>query len=290
MRYGVSLPVVQQVPAHARAWEAAAGTAEILRVARLADELGYAWITCSDHVAVPVSHREAMGATWYEPATTLAYLAAVTQRIGLLSHVLVLPYRHPLVVAKTFATLDVLSNGRVILGVGVGHLKPEFRSLGLDHDARAAMSDEYLRAVATALENEVSSFAGEFVRWRDMIVAPRPLQRPRPPLWVGGNGRAAARRAALLADGWIPWEIDSREFASRAAHVRGLRAASGAPFTVVAPLRVGRRAGSAEIVAEIETWRGCGATACHLGFEHRELAELLDRMTFFADEVRPRLA
>jgi probable F420-dependent oxidoreductase len=290
MRFGVSLPVVQQVPSHARAWEAAAGPKEILRVARAADELGYAWITCSDHVAVPASYREAMGATWYEPATTLAYLAAATERVGLLSHVLVLPYRHPLVVAKTFATLDVLSGGRVILGVGSGHLKPEFRSLGVNHEARAAVSDEYLRAIATALENEVSSFEGDFVRWRDMIVAPRPVQVPRPPIWVGGNTRAAARRAALHADGWIPWDITLEEFAARAAHLRELRAASGAPFTVIAPFRVGRTAGAEEIGIELEAWRASGATACHLGFEHRELAELLERMAFFAAEVRPRLS
>jgi probable F420-dependent oxidoreductase len=288
MRFGVSLPVVQQVPSHARAWEAAAGPAEILRVARAADDLGYAWISCSDHVGVPASHREAMGATWYEPAATLAYLAAATRRVGLLSHVLVLPYRHPLVVAKTFATLDALSGGRVILGLGSGHLRPEFRSLGIDHDARAATSDEYLRAIATALENETSTFEGELVRWRDMVVVPRPAQKPRPPLWVGGNGRAAAHRAALLGDGWIPWQVGRDEFAARAAQVRELRAASGAPFTVVAPLRIARDAGAAEILAEVAAWRASGATDCHVGFEHGELAELLDRMAFFAADVRPR--
>jgi probable F420-dependent oxidoreductase len=231
-----------------------------------------------------------MGATWYEPTTTLAYVAAATRRVRLLSHVLVLPYRHPLIVAKTFATLDALSGGRVILGVGSGHLKPEFRSLGIEHDARAAMSDEYLRAIATALENEVSSFAGDFVRWRDMIVSPRPLQTPRPPLWVGGNTRAVARRAALYADGWIPWEIDRESLAAHAAYARELRAAAERPgnFTVVAPVGIGRKAGSEEIAAEVEAWRAVGAGAFHLGFENGGIEELLERMAFFAAEVRPR--
>src|SRR6185436_5307612 len=102
--------------------------------------------------------------------------------IGLLSHVLVLPYRHPLLVAKSFATLDRLSGGRVLLGVGAGHLKPEFRSLGLSYEDRGRRSDETLRALAAALEQECSTFEGEFSSWRDMIVAPRSLQQPRPPL------------------------------------------------------------------------------------------------------------
>ena len=139
---------MQQVPSQAQAWEAAAGAAELRQVARAADRLGFAWITCSDHVAVPASYAPSMGATWYEPFTTLAFLAAATERVRLLSHVLVLPYRHPLLAAKAFATLDALSGGRAIIGAGSGHLKPEFRSLGVDHAARAAISDEYLRALA----------------------------------------------------------------------------------------------------------------------------------------------
>jgi alkanesulfonate monooxygenase SsuD/methylene tetrahydromethanopterin reductase-like flavin-dependent oxidoreductase (luciferase family) len=151
IEFGIGLPIVQQVAAQTQAWEATGGPAELLRVARAADRLGFAWIACSDHIAVPASYAPSMGATWYEPATTLAFLAAATERVRLLSHVLVLPYRHPLLAAKTFATLDALSGGRVIIGAGSGHLKPEFQSLGVDHAARAAISDEYLDALATAL-------------------------------------------------------------------------------------------------------------------------------------------
>src|SRR5262245_25811370 len=109
MQLGLGTPIVQQVPARAQAWESGAGPAELVRVAQAADRLGFAWIACSDHVAVPRSHVEAMGATWYDPVATLAFLAAQTRRLSLLSHVLVLPYRHPLLVAKSFATLDRLS-------------------------------------------------------------------------------------------------------------------------------------------------------------------------------------
>lgn len=287
LAFGIGLPVVQQVPTQAQAWEAAAGPAEIAAVARAADRLGYAWVGCSDHVAVPASLAPSMGATWYEPATTLAFVAAQTTRVRLLSHVLVLPYRHPLHTAKLFATLDRLSGGRAILGAGSGHLKAEFRSLGVEHGARAALSDEYLQAIAAALEQEVSSFAGRHVAWRDMLVAPRPLQRPRPPLWVGGNSLAMARRAGRLADGWIPWRIDPAAFAERAAAARAAHAAAGraGAFTVVAPLAAGRVEAPAALVDAVAAWRARGATALHVGFAHDGAADLIERLERFAAEV-----
>lgn len=288
---GIGLPIVQQVPTQAQAWEASAGPAEILRVARAAERAGFAWVTCSDHVAVPASHAASMGATWYEPATTLAYVAAATARIGLLSHVLVLPYRHPLQAAKLFATLDRLSGGRAILGAGSGHLKPEFRSLGIDHDARAALADEYLAAVAVALEQEVSSFAGAHLRWRDMHVAPRPVQQPRPPIWVGGNSAAMARRAGRLADGWIPWQVTPDELAAGAVVARAARAerAAGLPFAVVAPVAGGAVDDPAALVEALADWRRRGATAAHLGLRHRSLDHLLELLDRVGREVLPRL-
>jgi probable F420-dependent oxidoreductase len=287
MEYGIGLPIVQQVPTQAQGWEAGAGPAELLQIARAADQLGFAWITCSDHVAVPASYAPSMGATWYEPATTLAYLAAATQRVRLLSHVLVLPYRHPLLAAKMFATLDVLSGGRAVIGVGSGHLKPEFASLGVDHEQRAAISDEYLQALAAALEQEVSSFAGKFVRWRDMLVAPRPVQRPHPPIWVGGNTAAVARRAGRHGDGWVPWQITPEEFAQRAGVARIARAASGrrGPFALVAPLLAARLDDCAALRREIDVWRQAGATAFHVGFRHRSADDLVALLERFRAEI-----
>ena len=116
MRFGLSLPVIQQIPGRAQPWEMAAGGPELLTVARHADRLGFDHVSSCDHVAIPRAHAATAGTVWYDPAVTLAYLAAVTTRVRLLAHVIVLPYRHPLLVAKAFATLDHLSGGRVILG------------------------------------------------------------------------------------------------------------------------------------------------------------------------------
>jgi alkanesulfonate monooxygenase SsuD/methylene tetrahydromethanopterin reductase-like flavin-dependent oxidoreductase (luciferase family) len=127
-------------------WEVAGGPAAIVAVARRADELGYRWVPCSDHIIVPKRALPAMGATWYEPATTLAFVAGITQRVRLLSHVIVLPYHNPLAIAKQYATLDRFSGGRVILGVGTGHLRAEFRALHAPFEERAMLRTSTLRS------------------------------------------------------------------------------------------------------------------------------------------------
>lgn len=288
--FGTALPAVQQIPSRSPAWERAVGGAEIREAARAAERAGFAWVSCSDHVCVPVSRAEAMGATWYDAGSTLAFAAGATERIRLLPHVLVLPYRHPLVVAKQYATLDHLSGGRLILGVGSGHLKPEFKVLGADFERRGRVSDEYLQAIVAAWTAEVARFEGETVSFRDVMVSPRVAQEPRPPIWVGGNSRAAVRRAARFADGWIPWELAPEALAAGVALARELRAAAGSPadFEVVAPLGVAADATADAVLDAVARWRRAGATALHAGLAARSLAELRERFDWFGREVIPR--
>ena len=270
-KFGTSLPAVQQIPSRARPWERDVGGPQLLEAAVVAERCGYAWVSCSDHVAVPASRAAAMGAAWYDAGSTLAFVAGATTRIGLLSHVLVLPYRHPLLVAKQYGTLDHLSGGRVILGVGSGHLKPEFRVLGADFERRGKVSDEYLGAIAAAWEQEVAGFEGETVAFRDLLVAPRASRRPRPPIWVGGNSRAAVRRAARHGDGWVPWEVTLAEFAAGVDYARRVRVDAGRPaaFEVVAPLGVGTDTSPDAVVDAVGRWREAGATAFHVGVRAR---------------------
>src|SRR5207244_4284794 len=131
------------------------------------------WIRRDASAFRGATRAPAMGATWFDAGSTLAFVAAATERIGLLPHVLVLPYRHPLLVAKQYGTLDYLSGGRLILGVGSGHLKPEFKVLGADYERRGRVSDEYVAAIAAAWENEVARFDGETVAFHDVVVSPR---------------------------------------------------------------------------------------------------------------------
>lgn len=291
-RFGTSLPAIQQIPSRVRPWEREVGGSEILAAARAAEAAGFDWVSCSDHPLVPVSRAEAMGPTWYDAGSTLAFVAGVTARIRLLPHVLVLPYRHPLLVAKQYGTLDHLSGGRLILGVGSGHLKPEFKTLGADFERRGRVSDEYLRAIAAAWEEEVGRFDGETISFRDVMVSPRVAQRPRPPFWVGGNSGAAIRRAATLGEGWIPWQLGPEEFAGLATRARRLRDDSGrsGPFDLVAPLGASPDAAADAVIGEAARWRAAGATAFHVGVGADSFADYLRRLEWFGREVIPRVA
>ena len=153
-----------------------------------------------------------MSTTWYDPIATLGFVAAATERVRLLSYVYVLPYRHPLAAAKSFATLDRLSGGRVILGVGAGHLEEEFAALGIDFRDRGRLLDEAIDAVAAALTDEYPEHAGARWRLRDSAIGPRPVQSPRPPIW--GTGAIACACMRAIPSAWRHW---ARRAASRRA-------------------------------------------------------------------------
>ena len=286
-RFGLSLPVIQQVPGKTAEWERSAGGAEILAIARAADRFGYRYVTCSDHVVVAASYAATMGATWYEPAATLGFVAGVTERIELLVHVAVLAYRHPLVTAKTYATLDRLSGGRVILGVGSGHAKPEFRALGAPYEKRGRFTDEAIGAIRSAWRDDVASYDGELVKFRDVIVSPRPARDGGPPIWVGGNSKAALRRAAMLGDGWIPWQLTAEDFAIAVAAGEKMRADRGreGSFSWVAPVAVKLDSQRDVLRTEIDRWAAAGATSFHVGIESGGLDEFIERMEWFQREV-----
>jgi probable F420-dependent oxidoreductase len=290
--FGTGLPAVQQIPLRVRPWESEVDGPKIAEAARAAEAAGFDWVSCSDHPSIPVSRAQAMGAVWFDAGSTLAFVAGVTSRVRLLPHVLVLPYRHPLVVAKQYGTLDFLTGGRVILGVGSGHLKPEFSALGADYGHRGKVTDEYLRALAAAWEHDVAHFEGETLSFRDMMVWPRPTQRPRPPFWVGGNSDAAVKRAARLAEGWIPWEITPEVFAARAAYARSLRHDAGrmGPFDLVAPIGAAADAKADRLLAEVSRWREAGATAFHVGIGAESWAQYVERLGWFGREVIARMA
>src|SRR5688572_28428010 len=147
----MQLPIQSQSTIFVQPWEPDAGAAELVRVAQACEAAGFDYVAVCDHVAIPASQAEAMSTEWWDTIATLAYLAAVTTRVRLLSHVYVLPYRHPLAAAKAWATLDALSGGRAILGVGAGHSQGEFDALGVPFAERGRLLDEAIDAVRAAL-------------------------------------------------------------------------------------------------------------------------------------------
>lgn len=178
------------------------------RWAQLAEALGYHFVMISDHVAVTPDVQAQYPAPFYDPFITLAWLAGITQKVELGTTVTILPYRHPLQTARMAANIDQLCGGRFILGVGVGWAKQEFEALGVPFEHRGALANEYLAAIKNCWTNEVASFEGRFVSFKNIYTAPRPARSPHPPIWVGGSSEGAMRRAVHYGDGWHP--IQSR--------------------------------------------------------------------------------
>jgi probable F420-dependent oxidoreductase len=218
MRLSIVTPVLTRVPgAHAR-WEQAAGMTELVEIARAADRLGYDHLTCSEHVGIPTDVAEVRGATYWDPLATFGYLAAVTERVRLATYVLVLGYHHPLEIAKRYGTLDLVSGGRLILGVGVGSLREEFELLGAPFEDRGPRADDALVALRASLSREQPAYHGSHYDYDGFVVRPCAVQ-PRVPLWVGGRTRRSLRRAATLADGWAPFGVSVAQVADWLAGV-----------------------------------------------------------------------
>ncbi|MEU9201888.1 LLM class F420-dependent oxidoreductase [Streptomyces sp. NPDC048332] len=206
MRLGINSPVVTAVPGVHSPWERTAGIEELGAVAEAADRLGFDHLTCSEHVAVPTDIAGQRGGTYWDPLSTFGYLAARTERIRFATQVLVLGYHHPLEIAKRYGTLDRLSGGRVVLGLGVGSLEEEFRLLGAAFEGRGAVADDALAALRASLSRREPAYHGEHFDYEGLVVEPHAVQ-DRVPLWIGGRTPRSLRRAVAFGDGWVPFGL-----------------------------------------------------------------------------------
>ena len=298
---GMQLPIQSKSTNFVEPWEHDAGVAELAEVARAADRAGFAYIAVCDHVAIPSEQADAMGEEWWDTVATLGWLAGITERVGLLSHVYVPAYRHPLQVAKAFSTLDAISGGRVIVGVGAGHVRGEFELLGLPFDERGALLDEAIDALRAAFAEDYPTLPGP--RWpaADFGQRPRPAQEDGPPIWVGGSSPAALRRAAQRGDGWLPQGPVDADVIGR---LNELRAAAGRhdPFTIgalIGPTYVGSPdwdlggpalVGPPEKLAHVlGKFAAMGVSQVQVRLRSRSMAELVEQIERFGAEVVPLL-
>ena len=204
--------------------------------ARFAEEAGFSLAMISDHGPLTPDVAALYPAPFYDPFTTIAWLAGETECIELGTTVAILPFRHPLLTARIAANIDQFSAGRFVLGVGVGWSKPEYAALGVPFERRGTIADDYLAAITELWAADVASMSGEFVSFRDVHTGPPPVRRPHPPIWVGGGSAPGIRRAARFADAWHP--IDPRLAWLRDTGVPMLRAAAqtaGRPMPALCP-------------------------------------------------------
>jgi probable F420-dependent oxidoreductase len=209
---------------------ACADPATAVRIAQLAERLGYDSVWTGEHVVAPSPRVDPSpmepDEPFLDPLVALAHLAAHTEHVRLGTGVIILPQRNPLVLAKQVASLDVVSGGRLILGIGVGYLEPEMTAVGVPMEARGARSDEYLAAMRSLWEDEAPAHHGRFVDFDGVDAHPRPVQRPLPVV-VGGASAAAFRRAARSADGWYGWLVGLRAMAEHRQALDAAIAESG---------------------------------------------------------------
>lgn len=233
MKLGIWLPIISRTPPNVGApWELDGGAEDIAAVAVCAESAGFEYLFVAEHVALPVSKKDQRGEIYWDPFTTLGYVAARTRTATLLPLVLVAAYHHPLEVAKRIGTLDRLSNGRAAIGIGVGSLTEEFELLGAAMKERGRRADDMLRALHAARGERIPSYEGEFWRFKDMIVDPG--LRADMPLWVGGLSANSVRRAASLGDVWSPTRmpIEQVRAALREADLKELLSQREKPLEV----------------------------------------------------------
>ena len=289
--FGIQLPVQAQSKYFVEQWELGAGPAEVAAVAQAADRAGFFYVAVCDHVAIPDDLAPRRSSVWWDTIATLGWLAGLTSRTRLLSSVFNLTYRHPLVAAKSFATLDYISQGRALVGVGAGHVEKEFAALGVDFDNRGRLLDEALEVFDEALRAGVVD---------GMEIQPRSVQQPRPPIWVGGSAPAAVRRAARLADGWLPQGTPLEEMPAMIDLYRKERGDDTGDIGAIAPwIYVGEpswdlnrpcESGSPEqIAASLNQWASIGVNHLQVRFPSRGVDELVDQVTAFGEQVGPLL-
>ena len=275
MRLGLVTPVLTLNPRAHNAWEETAGFDAVVAIAEAADRLGWHHVTCSEHVAVPQSVAPTRGSRYWDPLATFGYLAARTERLRLATHVLVVGYHHPLAIAKRYGTLDRVSGGLLILGLGVGSLAEEFALLGVPFEGRGERADAAIGAVRASLSvRQPPSYEGRY------IVDPWALQDPLP-IWIGGRTARSLRRAVELGDAWVPFGIpleDEVRMLARARQTDAWQRRVKALEIVLYAEGLDPLGDAASARRAIEERAAAGAGLVNVRMVHRDLTHCLEQM------------
>jgi len=273
----------------------------LMRFCREAESRGIASLWVSDHVVFPRSKSgeypggrfpHAPDTPYLEPVAVLAAAAMATERARLGSSVFILGHRHPVVMAKMLTTIDALSNGRLICGVGVGWWEEELTALGVPFKQRGRHADEILKIFKTLWTSDHPTFAGEFFRFDDLGFQPKPVQKPHPPIWVGGNSPGAFRRVVTYGDGWHATFLQPAELRTGLEKLRAAADAVKRPFdTIELSMRVATKGPITEsrqaIVDLLGAYKKAGLTHVVLDVRRDSLTEMIENLDVVAKEIRP---
>ena len=303
-QYGMQLPVQTLTRTLADPWEDTATVSDLVTITKKAEATGHDFVGVCDHIAIPDNDYAAnMTTTWYDTVATLSYLAAHTSTVNLLSVVWIAAYRHPLQTAKSFGTLDHLSGGRVIMGVGAGHVEAEFDALGIDYSKRGKILNESIDAIRGAFESKYVSFDGDFYSYDNVGMTPGPVSGSFP-IWIGGSGRAAWKRTGRQGDGYIPMGAPVDAYPEIVDTIMTAAADAGRSDTEFAvgympgwAYLTGDEApeglppawmiGAEALAADIRGARDAGANTFHMKFRGRTLDEYLEQLDAFYEDVVP---
>ncbi len=305
MKFAFGMPRLIELKATMQPWELSVTGADQTRLAKLADDIGYDMISVPEHFLIPNSHVDLSGPHHFHAYAAMGYYAGATNRIRINSSIAILPLQHPVVTAKALATLDWMSGGRAMVTFGAGWLQEEFELLGVDFHRRGAMCDEYLAAIMALWTQDDPVFEGEFVSFRDVAFAPRPVQHPHPPIWMGGEADAVLKRAARFASGWWPYLTKPEDIPARIDFIKSQPGYDGRVFDVMygfATTRVGEghqvqddpraRPGMTlnEIVDRLSWFKSLGVTMSSVPIPAvGSIAAYEDYARWVIEEVKPRV-
>jgi probable F420-dependent oxidoreductase len=306
MRFSFVLPHAMELKALTQPWELGVSGSDQKRMIRCADELGYDFITVPEHFVVPHEHVELTGSHYFHSTVAQAFIAGATNQIRVASSVTLLPVQHPIVMAKALSTADWMSGGRIIAAFGIGWEPTELGMLGVPFHERGRMADEYLAAILELWTSDSPNFDGTYVSFGNVAFGPRPVQRPHPPIWIGGDADAALKRAARFGDGWIPFLTPPDDIAARVDFIKSQPEYDGRPFEVMYGLgtsRIGeghevvddptQRPGMSapEIIDRLNTFAQWGVTATCVPIPAvRGVDEYLDYAQWVIEEIKPHVA
>lgn len=311
MKFGIQLPNCQGVlyPPDFVSFQS------IRKIAESAEKLGFHSLWVFDHLVAP-PHLVAnfKNPSFYDAPTVMTALSTITNKIALGFATIILPFRDPAILAKQIATMDQISDGRIVLGVGAGRWKEEFDALGVPYEKRGAITNEYLRAIKLMWAQEEFSFNGKFIKYTNAAFFPKPKQKPHPPIWIGGLSDAAIRRAARYGDFWFPASMTPTELSEGMKKLQAAdqqaRRASVTKVSLSSSLRIDEIGGPTaiqekihtlppakslvgtvrEISAKLEGYAQVGVEHVTMPISHASIEDILRAMELFAKQIMPSFA